>query len=103
MTVVSAQFLKSSPKRVFLGKGPFCKVHAGAGLFRDEKVPLQSSGARLGALAVITKKKEGARATVMRFCSRRLLIFLNGIRKKIWEMLVFPKYSPERASSATKK
>ena len=39
------------------GKGPFCKVHAGARLFRQEKVALLRPSARLGASTEITKKK----------------------------------------------
>ena len=38
------------------GKGPFCRVDAGARLFSDEKVALSRGRARLGALAEPIKK-----------------------------------------------
>jgi hypothetical protein len=61
--VISTPLLKSAPKRGFW-KGPFCKVDAGARLFRHKKMGMLRPRARLGASTVIIKKT--ARATVMR-------------------------------------
>ena len=54
-TVTSTPLLKSAPKREFW-KGPFCKVDAGARLFRHKKMGILRPRARLGASTAIIKK-----------------------------------------------
>ena len=48
-------FLSGTSKNA--GKGPFCKVDAGARLFFHEKVAVARPRARLGASTAITKKE----------------------------------------------
>ena len=71
-------FLSGTSKNA--GKGPFCKVDAGARLFFHEKMAVARPRARLGASTAITKK-ELVSVRVMRKVLHRLVIFLSGTSK----------------------
>ena len=72
-------FLSGTSKNA--GKGPFCKVDAGARLFFHEKVAVARPRARLGASTAITKKNWCLYAWCVKFYT-------------VWSMCFFSSFFP---------
>ena len=81
----------------FLKTPNFCKIHAGARLFLDEKVAMSRPSARLGASTEITKKNQHPTPCYGNFHAVRSFFGAENDQKPL-KKLVLRKYTPDAES-----